>query len=66
METELLEIADVCKLLRTTPRAIRRLIAKGELPAPLHIGHRRLWPHSVIAEFIHRNFKETRACSISE
>lgn len=56
MEPDLLDIADVCRLLRTSPRNLRRLIAKGKFPKPIPVGQRRLWPARIVREWIERPY----------
>jgi predicted DNA-binding transcriptional regulator AlpA len=54
VEPDLWDIAVVCRVLRTSPRNLRRLVAKGLFPRPLRVGQRRLWPAKIVREWIER------------
>jgi predicted DNA-binding transcriptional regulator AlpA len=52
----LLTVQDLANLLRTTPNAIKIMLARGQLPPPLDIGLRRLlWPADVVSQWLHRD-----------
>jgi predicted DNA-binding transcriptional regulator AlpA len=45
-------------MLRTSPRNLRRLIAKGRFPKPIPVGQRRLWPARIVREWIEKPYAE--------
>ena len=45
---EMLRAADLARLLQTTTRTIRRLVVRGELPAPQKFGRLARWPRDNI------------------
>jgi predicted DNA-binding transcriptional regulator AlpA len=58
MGDELIDIAEVCNILRTSSRSLRRLIANGKFPRPIAVGHRRLWPVKIVREWIEKPYAE--------
>jgi predicted DNA-binding transcriptional regulator AlpA len=63
VEPELWSIAEVCRMLRTSPRNLRRLIAKGIFPRPLAVGQCRLWPALIVREWIERPYVNAEGAS---
>ena len=49
-QIEFWTIGELAKRYRCTPISIRRWVAKGEFPAPLRFGRRKiLWPAAIVA-----------------
>lgn len=58
MDSDLIDIVEVCRALQTSPRNLRRLITKGQFPRPLRVGQRRLWPARIVREWIEKPYVE--------
>jgi excisionase family DNA binding protein len=54
MTGALLKIDEVAGLLGCSRRTVRRLVATGQMPAPLRIGSLIRWPKEVIETWIAR------------
>lgn len=51
-DREMLTIGEVADWLSVSTITVRRLMATGDLPAPLKIGRQLRWPVLVISEWI--------------
>lgn len=51
-DTELLDVHAVARLLRCSPRHVRRLADSERMPAPLHLGALVRWPREELLEWI--------------
>lgn len=58
MSPELMTADEVCRVLRTSARNLRRLVAKGKFPRPLAVGQRRLWPARIVQKWIEKPYAE--------
>ena len=48
----LLSVRELADILRTSPKAIYSMAERGQLPAPLRIGRRMLWPRSDLVTWL--------------
>jgi predicted DNA-binding transcriptional regulator AlpA len=58
MEPDLWDVAEVCRMLRTSPPNLRRLVAKKKFPKPIPVGQLRLWPARIVREWIAKPYAE--------
>lgn len=40
---DLLSLGDVCQVLRVSPATVYRLVKRGDLPQPVHVGKASRW-----------------------
>ena len=49
---DLVTTDDVARVMQTTTRTVRRLVARGELPQPIRFGRLVRWPRQTIAAIL--------------
>ena len=53
VETDpLLSMKDLCARLPISHAQIRRMVAAGTFPAPIHLGCRPFWSHSILQRYL--------------
>jgi len=55
---DLLDEPTVAAALRTTPRTVKRMVERGELPAPVMLAGRRCWNVGRVRQWIDRLSQE--------